>query len=273
MSFSSPSHVSPTTGRAQYDVPNGSRWPASRIHSRPVSSPFPLRRWLPAYSGSVQMSPSCGTIIVTPVRTGPCPTTSGPSPRISVEWPTRTPRTSVIALAGPGRPRPMTTPRSFARTVTSCSGSLVALRRPVGLPRAGAQRPVSAIGPYHRRVIRIPSERSAPSAPLVRLEPLPEVAAHRPIDVAEAFRDLPGLALLESARPGRNARWTYLTADPVAVLSEPAAGRDPFAVARLLVRRLAADAPPGHEGPPDRPPFLGGLVGFLAYELGDVLER
>jgi para-aminobenzoate synthetase component 1 len=122
-------------------------------------------------------------------------------------------------------------------------------------------------------VIRIPSERSAPSAPLVRLEPLPEVAAHRPIDVAEAFRDLPGLALLESARPGRNARWTYLTADPVAVLSEPAAGTDPFAVARLLVRRLAADAPRGHEGPPDRPPFLGGLVGFLAYELGDVLER
>ena len=37
----------------------------------------------------------------------------------------------------------------------------------------------------------------------------------RPMDVAEAFRDLPGLALLESARPGRNARWTFLTADPL----------------------------------------------------------
>ena len=74
MSLSRPSHVSPTTGSAQNDVPNGSartavrmipswttptlwvlvipigpvRRPASRIHSRPVSSPLPLRRWLPA---------------------------------------------------------------------------------------------------------------------------------------------------------------------------------------------------------------------------------
>ena len=61
------------------------------------------------------------------------------------------------------------------------------------------------------------------------------VAAARAIDAAEAFRDLPGLVLLESARPGRNARWTYLTADPVAVLESPAAGPDPFAVARRLV--------------------------------------
>ena len=52
----------------------------------------------------------------------------------------------------------------------------------------------------------------------LRLRRLPDrVAAARAIDVAEAFRDLPGLALLESARPGRNARWTYLMADPVAV--------------------------------------------------------
>ena len=114
-------------------------------------------------------------------------------------------------------------------------------------------------------------ERSA--APAVRLEPLPEVAASRPIDVAEAFRDLPGLALLESARPGRNARWTYLTVDPVAVLDEPAAGGDPFAVARRLLARLAPGGPTRHAGVPDAPPFLGGLVGFLAYELGDLLER
>ena len=64
------------------------------------------------------------------------------------------------------------------------------------------------------------------------------IAAARPIDIAEAFRDLPGLALFESARPGRNARWTYLTADPIAVLESPAAGPDPFAVARSLVGRL-----------------------------------
>ncbi len=38
------------------------------------------------------------------------------------------------------------------------------------------------------------------------------------MDVAEAFRDLPGLAVLESARPGRRSRWSYVTADPIAVL-------------------------------------------------------
>ena len=91
----------------------------------------------------------------------------------------------------------------------------------------------------------------------------------RPIDVAEAFRDLGGLALLESARPGRNARWTYLTADPIAVLEAPAAGPDPFAVARRLVARLDASRPEMA----DAPPFLGGLVGFLGYDLGHVLER
>jgi para-aminobenzoate synthetase component 1 len=95
------------------------------------------------------------------------------------------------------------------------------------------------------------------------------IAATRPIDAAEAFRDLPGLALLESARPGRNARWTYLTADPVAVLEAPAAGPDPFAVARRLVARLD----PTPVVPADAPRFLGGLVGFLGYDLGHVLER
>ncbi len=113
----------------------------------------------------------------------------------------------------------------------------------------------------------IPSARS--SSP-VRLRRLREtIAATRPIDLAEAFRDLPGLCLLESARPGRNARWTYLTADPVAVLESPAAGPDPFAVARRLVARLDRTV----IVPADAPRFLGGLVGYLGYDLGGVLER
>jgi para-aminobenzoate synthetase component 1 len=112
----------------------------------------------------------------------------------------------------------------------------------------------------------IPSRHSAP----LRLRRLPDrVANARAIDAAEAFRDLPGLVLLESARPGRNARWTYLVADPVAVLESPAAGPDPFAVARRLVARL--DRTP--VVPADAPPFLGGLVGFLGYDLGATLER
>ena len=112
----------------------------------------------------------------------------------------------------------------------------------------------------------IPTDR--PTVEL-RLRRLPErIAAARAIDLAERFRDLPGLVLLESARPGRNARWTYLTADPVAVLETPAAGPDPFAVARALVSRL--DRAPA---PMAAPPFLGGLAGFLGYDLGASFER
>jgi para-aminobenzoate synthetase component I len=132
--------------------------------------------------------------------------------------------------------------------------------------------------PYHPAV----TQRQARSAPagtsLVRARILPpSVAAARPIDVAEAFRDLTGLCLLESARPGRNARWTYFTADPVAVLESPAAGPDPFAVARRLLARLApGDVPVPHagDGPAlEAPPFAGGLAGFLGYDLGHAFER
>src|SRR4051794_15535538 len=115
------------------------------------------------------------------------------------------------------------------------------------------------------RMIPTPSSQAP-----IRLRRLPDrVADARAIDAAEAFRDLPGLVLLESARPGRNARWTYLTADPVAVLGSPAAGPDPFAVARRLVGRLDRTV----LIPADAPPFLGGLVGFIGYDVGAVLER
>lgn len=88
------------------------------------------------------------------------------------------------------------------------------------------------------------------------------------MDAAERLRDLPGLALLESARPGRNARWTYLTADPVAVLEAPADGPDPFATARRVLGRLAADPITDDAAPR----FMGGLVGYLSYDLGRRLE-
>jgi para-aminobenzoate synthetase component I len=105
--------------------------------------------------------------------------------------------------------------------------------------------------------------------PGIRLVELPELAARAPMDVAERFRTLPGLVLLESARPGRNARWTYLTADPVGVIEAPSEGPDPFANARRLLARLATDMVPD----PAAPPFLGGLAGFLGYDLGRRLER
>jgi para-aminobenzoate synthetase component 1 len=115
-----------------------------------------------------------------------------------------------------------------------------------------------------------PRGRAIPAlAPGIRLVELPELAARAPMDVAERFRDLPGLVLLESARPGRNARWTYLTADPVGVIETPAEGPDPFANARRLLARLATDTVTS----PEAPPFLGGLAGFLGYDLGRRFER
>jgi hypothetical protein len=131
MSLSTPSHVSPTTGRLQY-TSSGSRpatsiatmasrttptlcvlvspigvvrQPASRIHSSPVSSPLPLSRCVPANSGS---RPSCGTTTVTPVRTS--------SPSIRVTEPTRMPSTSVIASSGPDGRAPMSSPMPRALT-------------------------------------------------------------------------------------------------------------------------------------------------------------
>ena len=105
--------------------------------------------------------------------------------------------------------------------------------------------------------------------PGVRLETLPELADVPPMDAAERFRDLPGLVLLESARPGRNARWTYLSADPVAAIEAPSAGTDVFAGARRLLGRLAVDPIDDPAGPA----FTGGLAGFVGYDLGRRLER
>ena len=139
----------------------------------------------------------------------------------------------------------------------------LACRRPHSA--GAASRPATATGRIIRRWSRRPVSARRSASAVCRIGS-PRLRA---IDAAEAFRDLHGLVLLESARPGRNARWTYLTADPVAVLESPAAGPDPFAVARRLVARLDRTL----VVPADAPPFLGGLVGFLGYDLGAMLER
>ena len=115
---------------------------------------------------------------------------------------------------------------------------------------------------YHRRV-------TVAAAPNVHIEPLPRLGSVSPVDVAEAFRDLPGLALLEAARPGRNARWSYLTADPLSVVDEPSPGDDPLAAARVALARLASERSSDRSAPP----FVGGLVGYLSYDLGRRYEH
>jgi len=104
---------------------------------------------------------------------------------------------------------------------------------------------------------------------------LPMLDGIAPMDAAERFRDLPGLALLESARPGRTGRWSYLSADPIDVLETPAGGADPFTGARSLLARMAPGVLPAADADsaPDVPPFAGGLIGFLGYDLGRALER
>lgn len=97
---------------------------------------------------------------------------------------------------------------------------------------------------------------------------IPELDTGAPMDAAERLSDLPGLALLESARPGRNARWTYLSADPVTVLEAPAGGTDVFQTARRTLARLASPT----LADPDAPRFAGGLMGYLSYDLGRRLE-
>jgi len=109
---------------------------------------------------------------------------------------------------------------------------------------------------------------AAASRELVRVARLPELDGTAPMDVAERLRPLGGLSLLESARPGRNARWSYVTAEPRLTLSEPSPGADLFADARRAVRRLASG-----QLPAGAPRFAGGLVGWLSYDLGRRLER
>src|SRR4029077_9167647 len=126
ISFSQPSQVSATTGRDHHDsvasagpcatrqaitasrttptlwvfviITGPSRNPDSSTQVVPVISPLPFCEYQPANEKrSMEWLPR-GSTAVTPVRTGPLPTTSLPLPEMSVVCPTRTPSTSVIAL-------------------------------------------------------------------------------------------------------------------------------------------------------------------------------
>src|SRR5271156_5941625 len=145
MSFKYPSHVSATTG-SDHQSSRGSevpcfncqaitesrttptlcvfviitgpyRNPDSSTHVVPVISPLPFSVNHPANTGSTEFFPR-GNTAVTPVRSGPVPTTNFPSPEIKVRYPTSTPFTSVIASSGPGVPS-NGTPKSRARTSRS----------------------------------------------------------------------------------------------------------------------------------------------------------
>src|SRR5439155_23204092 len=81
-----------------------SRKPDSSTHVVPVISPLPFWEYQPAKEKRCMEANPRGSTAVTPVRTGPLPTTSLPLPEIRVVWPTSTPSMSVIAFSGPGAP-------------------------------------------------------------------------------------------------------------------------------------------------------------------------
>ena len=113
----------------------------------------------------------------------------------------------------------------------------------------------------------------APTTGGLRLERWPALDSIAPMDAAEALRGLPGLALLETARPGRRNRWTYLAIEPLAVVESPAAGSDPFGGARRLLARMDRSSPVRDAVDGPAPPFAGGLIGFLGYDVGARFER
>ena len=90
---------------------------------------------------------------------------------------------------------------------------------------------------------------------------LPLTPAPDPLGTCIRFSGLPHLIFLDSSAQGSLSRYSFLTADPVAVARTPDAARD-------LLRRHGKAAPL-----PGLPPFQGGIAGYIGYDWGAALER
>ncbi|MGH7594527.1 MAG: anthranilate synthase component I family protein [Gemmatimonadales bacterium] len=89
-----------------------------------------------------------------------------------------------------------------------------------------------------------------------------------PVERLSRFADLPYLCLLQSAAPGHPLnRYSFLAADPVAVLSKRA---DAWPSVCASVR---ATIGAGRLPFPALPPLQGGWIGWLTYELGGACDR
>src|SRR5687767_2075946 len=117
--------------------------PDSLIQLMPVMSPLPFWLYVAANTAS-QLPRGRGSMAVTPVRIGPLPGTSFPSPSTSVTCPTATPATSVMAFIGPvcpGNGIPKSRPRGRVCAVTV---RVVALNTsPSARPKYASTRVVS----------------------------------------------------------------------------------------------------------------------------------
>jgi len=109
----------------------------------------------------------------------------------------------------------------------------------------------------------------------IEIAPLPY--REDPLAYFAALRDRPGAVLLDSGRPAApGGRYDILSCDPLALLEVDAAGHiqgdpslaglSPFAAQQALLDRLPSEVPDSQL------PFLGGLIGYWSYDLGQRLE-
>jgi hypothetical protein len=156
----------------------------------------------------------------------------------------------------------------------------------MGLPDAARERETETHPPHRARdrgpqaarerpkTLSAPVRGSRGFVPLVEeLVPLPD-----PVRCCEQLRGLPYRLFLDSAaRSSRLGRYSFLTADPVAIVRSkgarvecdgaPIAGGDALDALRTRLAPFAASRLP------ELPPFQGGAAGYLAYDWGRVHER
>ena len=105
-------------------------------------------------------------------------------------------------------------------------------------------------------------QRVSRPAPLVeQLGPAPD-----PLETYARLSHLPHPIFLDSAERGPRGRYSFVAADPVAVVSSRGDGA---ALGAVLDAMEGAGAAPL----PGLPPFQGGAAGCIAYEWGSTLER
>ena len=96
---------------------------------------------------------------------------------------------------------------------------------------------------------------------VVPLDPAPD-----PFGTCARFNGLPHLLFLDSSAQGALSRYSFLCADPVAVVRTPGT-TDPLHEARAIL------SPHQREPLPSLPPFQGGIAGYIGYDWGAELER
>ena len=143
------------------------------------------------------------------------------------------------------------------------------------IPRPVSRRPFMAHASLHDAYASDIVPRMHPNGQarsVLRIDGLPPLRL-----LADGFRDLPGLAVLEGGSDTTGqGRWSYLAADPfetvrwtprgvVSTVHGPLPGNG-FAALDRAVARNAAPA----DGP--LPPFAGGAIGYIAYDAAYELE-